>query len=707
MYQVWSKSVNRKEILFSMDNNNTKDNDLKPYIPIIFLVVTITIFSFFYIGLSQKENVFIKQFTSSNLHLYISSFIIAAIIFILLRILFQKIQPTWIKTIMEHEISPKWSILMSFLLCAITIGLLIHRRFISEFTEYPARDIPYKSFHLLPGFVVSFLVIIISFLLYIVYTSSQNNKWILKILLLIAYIFTTVFIFYSLLTTTIDKDSSFDSYHGSAYLQTIFNCLYYIPFDLETTGAYGHYGIFFMVLFRLFHLQSEAVFILIALCGAVTCICSIFIIHKLIRNHFLRLTAVLSIAVPQAVVYTKNYWMTYPHKTLFPMLLIAWLTFTFHEKRKESSIIKNKAFKWLPIFISYLISLFAIVWNTETGLYCLICSAVAFITYDWQKNSWITPKQIFHYILHIAGCVLSLAGAYGIVYIYNHYCGLRKGVETGLSLHEFFFPLGIIESFIGSGEHADVIFGNHAWAYVILLFLITGFYALSHTTLFIKKSDSDDDRYIPVIASIAVLGIMHFALYFEHAAYGKLSICLLPAVISIAYLCDQIGSNIQYIKHHANITKVCKYSFSCMGFLVLTILSAEVLTLGPVTLGMQGYWDKRKNSIQHLASLYNSIVPPDTFSIGSCADIINYQLHQDSGAHYRDLPNINLGGINVSEKIVKNALEQDFFSIWMMNNGESELLAEILEANNSFKLVRDIDLGGYALRVYSQIDNLP
>lgn len=121
---------------------------------------------------------------------------------------------------------------------------------------------------------------------------------------------------------------------------------------------------------------------------------------------------------------------------------------------------------------------------------------------------------------------------------------------------------------------------------------------------------------------------------------------------------------------------------------------------------MRGFWDKRKNSIQHLASLYNSIVPPDV-SIGSCVDVINYQLHQDSGAHYRDLPNINLGGIKVSEKIVKNALEQDFFSIWMMNNGESELLAEILEANNSFKLVRDIDLGGYALRVYSQIDNLP
>ena len=183
--------------------------------------------------------------------------------------------------------------------------------------------------------------------------------------------------------------------------------------------------------------------------------------------------------------------------------------------------------------------------------------------------------------------------------------------------------------------------------------------------------------------------------------------CLLPAVISIAYLCDQIGVNLQYPKKATNITKIYKNSFSFIGFLILTILSSEVLTLGPVSLGMHGYWDKGKNSIHHLASLYNSIVPPDTFSIGSCVDVINYQLHQDSGAHFRDLPNLNLGGINVSENIVKNAIQQDFFSIWLMNNGESELLAKILEADNSFKLVREIDLGGYPLRVYSKTDKLP
>ena len=106
----------------------------------------------------------------------------------------------------------------------------------------------------------------------------------------------------------------------------------------------------------------------------------------------------------------------------------------------------------------------------------------AFIIYDWQKNSWISPRQILHYTLHIAGSLISLSGAYGIVYLYNYYCGLRRGNWTKLSLHEFFFPLGNIESFIGSGEHADVIFGNHAWVYVIILFLITGFYALSNTT---------------------------------------------------------------------------------------------------------------------------------------------------------------------------------------------------------------------------------
>ena len=688
-----------------MNKKNDKDSDLQYYIPFIFLAVTTAIFSSFYFGLREKENASISF--SNNLHIYIFSFIIGAILFFLIRFFLIIFKPVWVRNIMEYEISPKSSIVLSLLLCGLTIMLLVHRRFSSEFLEYPARDIQYKSFHLLPEFLTALLIIFISYLFYIGYRTAQNNKWMIRILLCLAYIFTTIFIFHSLYTTTLDKESSFDAYHGSAYIQTIYNCLYYTPFDLETTGAYGHYGIFFIPFFRIFHLQSDAIFFLIASCGAITCICSIYIIHTIIRNNFLRLTAAISLAVPQAIVYTKNYWMTYPHKTFFPMLLLAWLTFSVQRKEKEFEISKKNRSSWGYIFISYLISLFAIVWNTETGLYCLVCSMAAFIIYEWQKNSWISPRQIFHYTLHIAGSLISLSGAYGIVYLYNYYCGLRRGNWTKLSLHEFFFPLGNIESFIGSGEHADVIFGNHAWVYVIILFLITGFYALSNTTLFAKKNDSNTKKYVPVIASVAVLGIMHFALYFEHAAYGKLSMCLLPAVISIAYLCDQIGVNLQYPKKATNITKIYKNSFSFIGFLILTILSSEVLTLGPVSLGMHGYWDKGKNSIHHLASLYNSIVPPDTFSIGSCVDVINYQLHQDSGAHFRDLPNLNLGGINVSENIVKNAIQQDFFSIWLMNNGESELLAKILEADNSFKLVREIDLGGYPLRVYSKTDKLP
>ena len=685
-----------------MKNKEKQYQKLNNALPVITLTVTIAIFTVLYIGINHKEWL-IPTIASSNLLIYIFSFIVGAAVFIILRILFLHF-PFHRKTIAEYQFSPKISAIITFLLCGITAILFIRRRFVDEYYEYPARDIPYKSFHLLPGIIAILLILIIGFILLLLYQNFENKKP-LKVLTWIAYAFSICFVYSFLSTPTLDNNSSFDVYHGTAYIQSIYNALYYIPYNLETTGVYGHYGIFYAIIMRLFHLQSEDVFTLISLAGAITTICCAYIIHNLIQSDYLRFTAAISLAVPQALVYNTNYWMTYPHKTLFPMILIAWLLFVFQHSGRDENILKQKIVSVIFLLTTYLISTIGIVWNTETGLYCLVCTAAAFIIYGWQKHQWLSPYMLIRYVIHAVLCVLSVAGAYGIVLLFNIYCGGRFGISTGLSLNEFFFPLGILNTFVGSGEHADVIFGNHAWIYVLLLFLITGFYALEHTTVF-SFSEVNNDK-IPVIAAIALLGIMHFALYFEHAAYGKLSMCLLPAVIAIAYLCDRHAVYNPFKKGGAAIKDIFSNTFSIMGLLTLTILTAEVLTIGPISIGLHGYRDQGKSDIHHLASLYNSVVPPDTFSIGSCVDVLNYQLHQESNAHYREFPNLNLGNINVSERIINDALTHDYFSVWDMGNGEKTLLAKILESDPTYTLAREIDLGGYPLQVYSRIEELP
>ena len=677
---------------------------LQTALPLIILIVLFIVFGVLFIGIKHKNWLF-EPIKSSNLMLYIFSFLTGAVAFFILRLILSGLDLKWFRKITERKFSSKISLRMTIILCGIIGILLIHRRFFSEFSEYPARDIPYKSIHLLPAPIALLLIITVSILLLRWYKIPSKGK-IIKIFTFVSYIFSVFFVYFSLYTPTLDKDSSFDVFHGTAYIQSIYNSLYYVPFTRETTGVYGHYGIIFAALMRLFHLKSEHVFTLISIAGLVTTVCSIYAIHKIIKNDYLRIIAALSLPIPQALVYTRNYWMTYPHKTLFPMMLIAWLVFVFNHKDTEHKHAKQKLINFLFTAGAYLISLIGIVWNTETGLYCLVCTAGAYFVRDWQKKGWLSPFMLIRYIYHAILSIASIAGAYGIVYLYNTYCGHRLGSRTDLSLSDFFFPLGEINSFIGSGSHADVTFGNHAWIYVLLLFLLSGFYTLRHTTFFSGQEDRIYNQ-IPVIASISLLGIMHFALYFEHAAYGKLSMCLLPAVIIIAYLCDCYDPNLPAWGACSNIIEICKRTFTVVGILILTVLSAEVLTMGPITLGLHGYWDHGKSDIHHLASLYNTIVPTDTFSIGSCVYVINYQLHQESNAHYRDLSNLNLGGISVSDKIVNDALTHDYFSIWIMGNGEDFLLEKILYADPSYELAREINLGGYPLRVYSRIEELP
>ena len=183
--------------------------------------------------------------------------------------------------------------------------------------------------------------------------------------------------------------------------------------------------------------------------------------------------------------------------------------------------------------------------------------------------------------------------------------------------------------------------------------------------------------------------------------------CLIPAVIAIAYLCDQHTIRHPYQKGCVTVKETLRNSFAIIELLSLTVLAAEVLTMGPISLCLNGYRDHGKSDIHHLASLYNSVVPPDTFSIGSCVDVLNYQLHQESNAHYRDLSNLDLGNMHVSERIINDALSHDYFSVWNMGNGESKLVSAILKSDPEFTLAREIDLGGYPLRVYSRIDELP
>lgn len=683
------------------EKQQRKFQNLRYAYPILCICSTIILFLTQYLGLYQNITLPAASLTNRT-GIYIGSLLAAGIVFLLLRLVFMFIPMPFAERALNHNLSPKSSAILTSVLLGITGLLLVHRRFFAEFTEYPQRDIPIKAFHLVQPPAAILMLLFVSALLYSVFRSAQN-KQLSAFLTWTAYLFTLCFVFYSLYFRSIDYGSGFDVHHGSAYLQSIYNSLYLVPFELVTSVNYGHYGIFYALVMRFLKLPSAAIFVLIGIAGVITTACSIYIIHTLIKHPGLRVVSAIALAVPQALVCLPNYWMNYPHRAFFPMMVLAWIVFTFRKSGQAQSDKKQKFLSALYLFISYLLSMLAIVWNTETGLYCLLCIAAAYILRDWQKYSWHSPRMLLRYPAHIAACVFSLAGAVGFVYLYNLLCCSKKGIPVIFSLKDFFYPYFIIESFIGRGFQAVPLFGNHAWIYVLLLFMGTLFFVIKRTTFFTGPAEAPSAE-LPIAGTLAFLGLMQFTLYFEHASYDKLSMCHIPALILLAYFSENLHLSPFSFPSRSGKTvkKLLRQSFSAAGCLTLVILSAEVLTMGPIELGIHMYQSHGKSDIHHLAALYNEVIPPDTFSIGSCVDILNYELHQEPGGHYRDLSDMANGGSEVPDKIVSDALERDQFVVWDMGNGEDALVSMILDADPSYTIIRETTLGGYPLRLYAR-----
>ena len=683
------------------EKQHRKYQNLRYAYPVLCICSVIALFLTQYLGLYRNITLPVSSLTNRT-GIYISSLIAAAVVFLLLRLIFMFIPLTFTDKFLNHSLSGKSSAILTAVLLVTTGLLMVHRRFFAEFTEYPQRDIPLKAFHLVQPPAAVLMLLFVSALLFAVFRSAQN-KQLSTLLTWTAYLFTLCFVFYSLYVRSIDKGSGFDVHHGSAYLQSIYNTLYLVPFELVTSGNYGHYGIFYALPMRLFKLPSEAVFVLIGIAGVITTACSVYIIHTLVKHPGLRVVSAIALAVPQALVCLPNYWMNYPHRALFPMALMAWIVFTFRKSGQTRSDLKHK---WLPaicLIISYLISMLAIVWNTETGLYCVLCAAAAYIIRDWQKYKWYSPRMLLRCLIHIAACIFSLAGAVGFVYLYNLLCCRKRGVPVIFSVKDFFYPYFTIETFIGRGFQAVPLFGNHAWIFVLLLFMGTLFFVIKRTTFFSEpaKNYAAD---LPAAGALAFLGFMQFTLYFEHASYDKLSMCHIPALILIAYFSENLHLPPFSFPPRSGktIKELLVQSFAAICCLTLVVLSAEVLTMGPIELGLHMYQSHGKSDIHHLASLYNEVVPPDTFSIGSCVDILNYKLHQEPGGHYRDISDMFNGGSEVPERIVADALEKDQFVVWNMENREAVLINRILKADPAYTIIREIELGGYPLQLYAR-----
>ena len=217
-----------------------------------------------------------------------------------------------------------------------------------------------------------------------------------------------------------------DPYHGEAYLESIYNVADGIPYEELTTGIYGHYGLFFLLPMKIFGAKAVVIQFLIALVGVVTDLAMLYCIHHLIKKNWVRLLMALVVPVIPFAYRRTNYWQLQPHRLVFPMLLAAYMLFCLRKKQSK---------KTARFWGGWLLCMLAVLWSTESGLFCIIGWCAGCIVRWWQQEPWYARGQWERYGALLLGAVLAVLGAIGLTNLYNLACGGAPIFKV------FFYPL--------------------------------------------------------------------------------------------------------------------------------------------------------------------------------------------------------------------------------------------------------------------------
>lgn len=437
-----------------------------------------------------------------------------------------------------------------------------------------------------------------------------------------------------------------DFHHGEAYVETIFNVADGVPFEELTTGIYGHYGLFFLLPMKLFGAKPLVVQVLIALVGVATDAALLYGVHHLVSKNWARLLFALAIpAIPFAYRQT-NYWQLQPHRLVFPALLAAYVLAVV---RRQKKLEPGSAAFWG----GWLICMLAVLWNTESGLFCIAGLCAGCVVEWWQNSKWYAVCQWKRYAAMLLGAALAVLGAIGLTNLYNLACGGAPIFKV------FFYPL-YSSCYMNDDIGYPIRLAVRPWLFILLLFLALLAWALSHTAA-ISGPDSEKKTLLPYVGCLSTLGLVSFSYYANRAAWLNMEVsvpefllCLCLPVQALAE--TTFGAKVRGLKSTIVDTAgaiavliLCVFAAQLPGGVVNT---AELWKLGAFS--TQGITAELENFSTH--------VPDNTFAVGQGIGTIYHAAGWNNYGHYVDVADYGVADPDkLKAQILKDLQEQPGF----------------------------------------------
>lgn len=178
-----------------------------------------------------------------------------------------------------------------------------------------------------------------------------------------------------------------DTYDADAYLTSIYNVHFNIPYTIETTGIYGHYAIFFKIPMMIFGGDIIAISRMVAAVAAITMASFCYAVNNLIKNNYTRILVILAALLEPLYVLPFSYYQSSPNRYLFPAIMMALISYDMKGSKK------------INVWIGGAVACLGILWNFESG----VVTAAAWFIYlsikELQNNTSLITHNTIRYFL--------------------------------------------------------------------------------------------------------------------------------------------------------------------------------------------------------------------------------------------------------------------------------------------------------------------
>ncbi len=503
--------------------------------------------------------------------------------------------------------------------------------FISE-PEVTAPDLPAPLRQVLPFYVwllIILVALVIVTFLFRLFQNIKSGKISFTIRCIVSIIFTAI-ASSMLYSPNLFRDIQGGTYHSTAYTNSIIMACWKTPFSEAMHDYYGHYAIlyipFIKVLRKLFGINFWiGTCIMITIFTAITILGFAYALNFFAKNEVIFYLSLFCIGNQLFMKQRGSgvYYQLFPHRFLFPTLLLAFCI--WEKKHKIIDSVKSNIIATILLTLS-------VVWSTEIGIVCLLSFFAYRLFCKLYDKEPFDVKKLIPCVKYLFTCiVIPFALAYLFVGIYNAWAG----ASLFMSFKEYMYPLISDRNYLAEMEF-ELPGITSLWVMITVLFMT--FICMIFIPVLVGSKEIKDDYALYFLMAVLSEGSLFY--YINRPVYGCIVIVIFFAVILLAVIIEKTQHYSIHIKDIAiaikqpgGASKVFHvfYRYIAMFILITMFIDSVYYLPESIRTAKETIWNMEDyDEFTHY--IYEQ-VPPQAYYIGEGVPELAAYLDRDPSLH--------------------------------------------------------------------------